>query len=822
MRTASGTSIDVKDSILDAVGDTPLVRLSRLGKDLTPQLVAKVEALNPGGSIKDRAAIALIEAAERDGKLRPGGTIVEPTSGNTGTGLAIAAALKGYRVIAVMPDKMSKEKIDLLRAYGAEVVVAPTEVAPDSPESYYRVADRLTEEIPGAFQPNQYKNPANPEAHYRTTGPELWRQSGGQITHLVVGVGTGGTITGVGRYLREQKPDIKIIGADPVGSIYSGGEDGVKPYLVEGVGEDFWPETFDPSIVDRYITVSDRDSFLWTRRLAETEGILAGGSGGLALYAAYQVARELTDPSAMVALILPDGGRSYLSKVFNDAWMRQYGFLEREAEQTVGDVLRRKHAEGEIPPLLTVETHAQVRDAVALLHEHRVSQLPVVSAHDPHTVVGSVSERGLLRHAMDDPALLAADIIEVMEAPFPAIAAEDGVRAGGGAARGQARGAAREHGRARGRHRHACRPARVAGEVTGRRRLATRVVHAGLDPDPSFRSVVPPIHQTSTYVQPSPGEFVEDYDYARSANPTRAALERALGELEGGLASAFSSGMAATHALLTAHCSAGDHVILPQDLYGGTYRLLDKVLSRFGLEYDMVDQTDLDALERALRPETKLIWVETPTNPLLNVVDIAAVVERKQDAIVAVDNTFATPIIQRPLELGADAVVHSATKYLGGHSDVVGGAVVVADEGLNERVRFVQNSVGAVPGPFDCFLVHRGLRTLHLRVAAHTENGRAVSDFLRDAPGVEDVRWPGFGGMVSFRHPEADAHRGRHGDLLARGVARRGRVPDRGAAGDDPPVGGGLVGGRAGRPGAALVRRGGRRGPRGRPAPGAR
>ena len=285
--------------------------------------------------------------------------------------------------------------------------------------------------------------------------------------------------------------------------------------------------------------------------------------------------------------------------------------------------------------------------------------------------------------------------------------------------------------------------------------LATRVVHAGLDADPTYRSVIPPIHQTSTYVQPAPGEFVEGYDYARSANPTRAALERAVGELEGGLASSFSSGMAATHALLTAHCSAGDHVVLPQDLYGGTYRLVDKVLARFGLEYDMVDQTDLDAVERAVRAETRLIWVETPTNPLLNVVDIAAVIERKQGAIVAVDNTFATPIIQRPLELGADAVVHSATKYLGGHSDVVGGAVVVADEGLYERVRFVQNAVGAVPGPFDCFLVHRGLRTLHLRVAAHTENGRAVSDFLRDASGVEDVHWPGFGGMVSFRHPEA-------------------------------------------------------------------
>src|ERR687895_1422528 len=268
MKTASGTRTEIKDSILDAVGDTPLVRLSRLGKSLKTPILAKLEALNPGGSIKDRAALALIEAAERDGALRPGGTIVEPTSGNTGTGLAIAACLKGYRVIAVMPDKMSKEKIDLLRAYGAEVVVAPTDVPPDSPQSYYRVADRLTEEIPGAFQPNQYANQANPETHYLSTGPELWRQSGGKITHFVCGVGTGGTITGVARYLKERNSRIEVIGADPVGSIYSNEE--VHPYLVEGVGEDFWPSTFDPTVVDRYVTVSDKDSFLMTRRLAET------------------------------------------------------------------------------------------------------------------------------------------------------------------------------------------------------------------------------------------------------------------------------------------------------------------------------------------------------------------------------------------------------------------------------------------------------------------------------------------------------------------------------------------------------------------------
>src|SRR5256714_11854081 len=269
MQTRTTAPAAIKDSILGAIGDTPLVRLSRIGAGLRPQVVAKLEALNPGGSIKDRIALGLIEAAERDGKLKPGGTIGEPTSGNTGTGLAIAALLKGYRVIAVMPDKMSKEKIDLLRAYGAEVVVAPTEVPPDSPESCYRVADRLTEEIAGAFQPNQYFNPANPEAHYRTTGPEIWRQTEGRITHFVAGVGTGGTIHGAGRYLKERKPEIEIIGADPVGSIYSGGP--VKPYLVEGVGEDFWPESFDPAVVDRYVTVPDRDSFLAARRLARAE-----------------------------------------------------------------------------------------------------------------------------------------------------------------------------------------------------------------------------------------------------------------------------------------------------------------------------------------------------------------------------------------------------------------------------------------------------------------------------------------------------------------------------------------------------------------------
>jgi len=286
-------------------------------------------------------------------------------------------------------------------------------------------------------------------------------------------------------------------------------------------------------------------------------------------------------------------------------------------------------------------------------------------------------------------------------------------------------------------------------------RFATKVVHAGLEPDPTYGSVVPAIHQSTTYVQPKPGVFVEDYDYSRSANPTRSALERALGELEGGLASAFSSGMAATHALLTAVCNAGDHVVIPDDLYGGTYRLVDKVLSRWGLEYTMVDQTDLDAVEAAVTPATKLVWVETPTNPTLKVIDVPGVVARSRGAFVAVDNTFATPVYQRPLELGADAAVHSTTKYLGGHSDAVGGAVVVRDGDQHAAVRFVQNSIGAVPGPLDAFLTHRGLRTLVLRMTAHTDNARVVVAWLEGVDGVYDIRWPGLSGMVSFRHPDA-------------------------------------------------------------------
>jgi cystathionine beta-synthase len=421
--------MQVFDSILDTVGGTPLVRLSRIGRAVAPDLLAKIEYLNPGGSVKDRIGLAMVERAEQAGQLGPGGTIVEPTSGNTGAGLAIVAALKGYRCIFVMPDKISQEKIALLRGYGAEVVVTPTAVLPSSPESYYSVANRLTSEIPGAFQPNQYANQANPEAHYRTTGPELWEQTGGRLDVFVAGVGTGGTISGVGHYLKERNPDTVVVGADPEGSIYSQPGD-VHSYLVEGVGEDFWPETFDRSLVDRYVTVSDRDAFLMTRRLAREEGLLVGGSCGLAVVAAVEVAKEL-GREATIAVLLPDSGRGYLSKIYNDDWMREHGFLARRGAATVVDVLGGK-AHHQIPPLVTVASHQRVREAIDLLHAHSVSQLPVVHGDDPRdvsSVVGSVQEGSLLERLFRKPEVLDAQVVEVMDPPFPTVEQHEQVEA---------------------------------------------------------------------------------------------------------------------------------------------------------------------------------------------------------------------------------------------------------------------------------------------------------------------------------------------------------------------------------------------------------
>jgi cystathionine beta-synthase len=409
----------VLETFLDAMGDTPLVRLRSVTRGIGPTILAKLEMLNPGGSVKDRIGIRMIEAAERDGHLRPGGTIVEPTSGNTGHGLAIAAAVRGYRCIFVMPDKMSQEKISLLRAYGAEVVICPTAVPPEHPESYYRVADRLAAEIPGAFQPNQYWNPENPAAHYDTTGPEIWAQTEGAVDVFVAGVGTGGTITGVGRYLKERNPAVQIVGVDPEGSVYSG--DQPRPYLVEGIGEDFWPGTYDPSVVDRVVRVSDRDSFLTARAVTRQEGILVGGSGGTAVFAALHVARELDDQTATIVVLLPDSGRQYLTKLYSDSWMRQYGMLERPKVVSVERVLAAK--EGGLPSLITVRAHDKVRQAVDLLQEHGISQAPVVREESTEVsqFVGSIRDRELLERVFRDPDALQADVAEVMSPPIPAL-----------------------------------------------------------------------------------------------------------------------------------------------------------------------------------------------------------------------------------------------------------------------------------------------------------------------------------------------------------------------------------------------------------------
>ncbi|WP_110239575.1 cystathionine beta-synthase [Nocardioides gilvus] len=429
------------NSLLDLIGNTPLLKLStslapeleveRRAESPGPLVLAKVEYLNPGGSVKDRIATRMIEAAEASGELQPGGTIVEPTSGNTGVGLAMVAQEKGYKCIFVCPDKVSEDKRNVLKAYGAEVVVCPTAVAPEHPDSYYNVSDRLASQ-PGAWKPNQYANLHNPRSHYETTGPEIWEQTEGKITHFVAGVGTGGTISGIGRYLKEQNPDIQVIGADPTGSVYSGGDG--RPYLVEGVGEDFWPDTYDRNVADRIIEVSDADSFAFTRRLAREQALLVGGSSGMAAFAAKQLAVELAAEGrddAVIVVLLPDSGRGYLTKVFSDQWLGQYGFATEsnaDAELTVGEVLRGKQAA--MPDLVHTHPGETIAEAVHILQEYGVSQMPVVRAEPPVVaaeVAGSVSERDLLDALFTGKAKLTDAVEQHMSAPLPTIGSTESV-----------------------------------------------------------------------------------------------------------------------------------------------------------------------------------------------------------------------------------------------------------------------------------------------------------------------------------------------------------------------------------------------------------
>ena len=407
-------------SVVDLVGGTPLVALNRVTAGLAPLVLAKVEYVNPGGSVKDRIALKMITEAERSGALQPGGTIVEPTSGNTGVGLALVAQQRGYKCVFVCPDKVSEDKRNVLRAYGAEVVVCPTAVAPEDPGSYYSVSARLATELPQAWKPDQYANPANPASHYESTGPEVWADTDGRVTHFVAGVGTGGTISGTGRYLKEQSAGrVRVIGADPEGSVYSGGTG--RPYLVEGVGEDFWPDAYDRSVADEIIAVSDADSFAITRRLAREEGLLVGGSCGMAVAAALRVA-ERAGPDDVIVVLLPDGGRGYLSKIFSDSWMSSYGFVPRDGRTTAGDVLRRK--DGRLPDLVHTHPNETIRDAVEIMREFSVSQMPVVSAEPPvmaGEVVGSVSERALLDDLFTGRASLADAVSGHMARAFPLV-----------------------------------------------------------------------------------------------------------------------------------------------------------------------------------------------------------------------------------------------------------------------------------------------------------------------------------------------------------------------------------------------------------------
>lgn len=408
------------DNVVDIIGDTPLVKLNKVTEGIAATVLAKVEYFNPGGSVKDRIALRMVLDAERDGLLKQGGTIVEPTSGNTGVGLALVAQQRGYKCIFVCPDKVSEDKRNVLKAYGADVVVCPTAVAPEDPRSYYNVSDRLAREVPGAWKPDQYSNAANPRSHYEETGPELWKQTDGRITHFVAGVGTGGTITGVGRYLKEQSPAVRVIGADPEGSVYSGGTG--RPYLVEGVGEDFWPTTYDRELADEIIEVSDSDSFEMTRRLAREEGLLVGGSCGMAVVAALEVARR-ADPGDVIVVLLPDGGRGYLSKIFNDDWMARYGFLRTvEGAPTVADALEGKG--GTMPPLIHVHPTETVRDAIDYMREYGISQLPVLKAEPPVVtgeVAGSIAEKALLDALFTGQAHLHDTIERHMGEPLPMI-----------------------------------------------------------------------------------------------------------------------------------------------------------------------------------------------------------------------------------------------------------------------------------------------------------------------------------------------------------------------------------------------------------------
>jgi len=615
------------NNILELIGNTPIVRLNRIGSG---NIFVKLEYMNPGGSVKDRPALSMIEAAEKDGRLKKGGTIVEPTSGNTGIGLAMAAAVKGYKAIFTMPDWMSAEKRKIMRAFGAEVVVTPTDVAREDPRSYYMTAKRIAREK-NAFMPDQYENPANPDAHYKTTGPEIWAQTDGKIDAFVAGIGTGGTMTGIARYLKEKNPKIKIALVDPVGSIIGGGEP--SQFFIEGIGHFFIPKNADMTLVDEVIKVEDEQAQEMAKRLAREEGILAGPSSGAAIFGAEKLAEKMGKNAKILAL-LPDSGERYLS----------YMHPEDEGKDKKG--------------------------------------------------------------------------------------------------------------------------------------FATGLIHG--DELPCAGSVVAPIFQTSTFkfscVEQAKAVFDEGSEfsknkntfvYTRGSNPTLRALEVKMSALEYGEdAVVFSSGMAAISAAAMAFLGKGDHAIVTDVTYGETHHLFSGILARYGVEVSFADTSDAANVKKEIRENTKLIFVETPSNPLLRISDIEGIAKIKGKAMLAVDNTILTPYYQNPLKLGADIVVHSMTKYIGGHSDLLGGVAIGSAKDI-ARVRQMLYTTGAVLDPFAAWLTLRGLKTLELRMKKHTSNAMKVAQYLAKHPRVCAVHYTGlsshpqhelikrqmsgYGGLITFK-----------------------------------------------------------------------
>ena len=766
--------------------------------------------VNPGGSVKDRVAIAMIDAAEASGALQPGGTIVEPTSGNTGAGLAIVAAQRGYHCIFVMSDKMSDEKIALLRSYGAEVVVCPTAVPPEDPRSYYSTAERLVRETPGAFRPDQYSNPANPLAHERTTGPEIWRQTDGKVTHFVAGIGTGGTITGVARYLKAQNPAVQIVGADPSGSVYSGGTG--RPYLVEGVGEDFWPTTFDPSLVDRVIEVSDADSFLTARRVTQQEGLLIGGSCGTAVHAALEVARDL-GPGDIVVVLLPDSGRSYLSKIFDDEWMFDMGFLRAEGT-VVGDVLAAKG--GDLPDLVLIEPDESARTAITLMHDTGVSQLVVsVTKELPlaaKEVVGTVRELELMDRVYRDGGSARPPGRRHLRRRD----ADDRIRRAGRARRRAARPRAlgararrrspdRRPRRAptcsrsspHARYRHSRRGATLSHDLG----FETRAIHAGQEPDPTTGAVVPPISLATTFAQDAVGKH-RGYEYAAQRQPDaqRARDVPRVARRRGSRPRVRER--PGRRGRVPPHASPGDHVILPTDAYGGTFRLVARVHERFGIEWSAVDLGDLDAVADAWTDATRMVWVETPTNPALNIVDIAAVARararprrasrRRQHLRDAVPPAAARARRRRGRALAAPSIsaVTPTSSAVSSRRTTPSSKTSCG----SSRTRWARSRRRSTA--ISCSAVCRRW------VSAWTGTARtraAIVDVLRAHDAVARTFYPGlpdhpghdiaarqmrdFGGMVSFTLVGGENSRARRGRQDAavhpRRVARRGRVVDR-------------------------------------------